>query len=261
MLTIATWNVNSIKSRLHQLLPYLKEKSPDILLLQELKCLEEAFPAMEIESLGYNIAAFGQKTYNGVAVLSKYPIDESIKGLPGDDSDEAARYIESVISLKDRAIRVASVYVPNGQAVGTDKFAYKLRFFDRLHTHLKTLLSYEEMLVIGGDYNVAPEAIDVYDPKSLEGTVCFHPEERIRFRKYLHMGFTDAYRTIHPETHHYSWWDYRSRGWEYNRGMRIDHLLLSPEAVDALQECDIETQMRGQERSSDHVPVWCKLQI
>lgn len=222
--------------------------------------MEEAFPTMEIESLGYNIAAYGQKTYNGVAVLSKYPIDETIKGLPGDDGDIEARYIESVISLKDKAIRVASVYVPNGQEVGAEKFSYKLRFLDRLHTHLKTLLAYEEMLVVGGDYNVAPEAIDVFDPKSLDGTVCFHPEERMRFRKLLHLGFTDAFRATHPAAHQYSWWDYRARGWEYNKGMRIDHLLLSPEATDVLQGSDIETEMRGQEKASDHVPVWCKLQ-
>lgn len=261
MITISTWNVNSVKSRLHQLVPYLKNASPDIVLLQETKCLDEAFPVMEIEDLGYNLALHGQKTYNGVAVLSKYPIDETIRGLPGDDGDVAARYIESVVSLKDKAIRVVSVYVPNGQEVGSEKFAYKKAFLDRLYTQLQTLLTYEEILVVGGDYNVAPEPMDVYDPKSLQGRICFHPEEQARFRALLHLGFTDAYRILHPQEHQFSWWDYRGGGWEHNKGMRIDHLLLSPEAADILHAADIEVEMRGQERSSDHVPVWCRLGV
>lgn len=261
MVTVATWNVNSIKSRLPQALAYLKQHAPDIVLLQELKCVDEAFPVLEIESLGYNLALHGQKTYNGVAILSKFPIDETFKGLPGDENDDQARYIESVISLPHGAMRVASVYVPNGQEPGSEKFSYKMRFLDRLYKHLKQLLNYEEILVVGGDYNVAPEEIDVYDPKSLDGTVCFHPEERTRFRKLLHMGFTDAYRALHPQKHQFSWWDYRGGGWQYNKGMRIDHLLLSPEATDRIKTCDIESELRGEEKSSDHVPVYCQLKI
>lgn len=259
MVTIATWNVNSIKARLPQFLRYASSQGPDILLLQELKCIDEAFPRAEIEDLGYNVATSGQKTYNGVAILSKFPIEDVVKILPGDESDEQARYIEAVISADNQAIRVASVYVPNGQEVGSDKFAYKMNFFDRLYQHIKELLSYEEVMVIGGDYNVAPTDLDVYDPKSLAGTVCFHPDEQEKFFKLCHLGLAEAFRAKNPHTQQFSWWDYRSGGWQNNKGMRIDHLLLSPEAIDILDQSGIHAEIRGEEKSSDHVPVWCEL--
>ena len=259
MVTIATWNVNSVRARLPHVLSYLKETSPDILLLQELKCQTEAFPYMEIEDLGYNCAVHGQKTYNGVAILSKYPIDDVIKTLPGDSSDFEARYIEAVISLENTALRVASIYVPNGQSAGSEKFAYKMRFFDRLYAHVNELMDYKEFLVLGGDYNVAPEAIDVYDPKSLEGSICFHPEERAQLQKLTYLGLTDAFRATHPDTHQYSWWDYRGGGWQQNKGMRIDHLLLSPEAADILTTTNVDTTTRNKEKASDHAAVECML--
>lgn len=261
MLNIATWNVNSVKSRLPHLVKYLTEYKPDVVLLQELKCVTDAFPYMEIEDLGYNVAAHGQKTYNGVAILSKYPIDDVTTTLPGDESDEQARYIEAVISLNNKAIRVASVYVPNGQAPNSDKFAYKMKFFDRLYDHINKLLTYEEAFIIGGDYNVAPTAIDVYDPKSLEGTVCFHPDEREKLRKILYLGLTDAFRAANDNTQQFSWWDYRGSGWQYNKGMRIDHLLLSPQAADLLQTSEVISDVRGWEKASDHAPVACNLSL
>lgn len=257
---IVTWNVNSIKSRLQHVLRYLDENQPDILLLQELKCTDENFPYMEIEDKGYNVAVHGQKTYNGVAIISKFPLEDVQKGLPGNENDEQARYIEAVVSVEHEAWRVVSVYVPNGQSPTSDKFPYKLGFFDKLEAHIAQLLTYEEKLVVGGDYNVAPSAEDVYAPKQLEGTCCFHHAERAKFRKLTHLGLADAYRVIHPtKGDEYSWWDYRGGGWQRNQGMRIDHLLLSPEASDSLKDANIDKTPRGWEKASDHAPVWAEI--
>ncbi len=261
-LSIATWNVNSIKQRLPHLMQYAQEEKPDILLLQELKCTKDAFPYLEIEELGYNAALVGEKSYNGVAILSKFPLDDICDFLPGDASDTHARYIEAVVSLpQGGALRVASVYVPNGQEVGSNKFHYKLAFLERLQAHMQGLLAYEEMLVVGGDYNVAPLPSDVYDPAHLNGSVCYHPEERARFRAIEHLGLYDAYRLLHPNPgeHGYTWWDYRAGSWAMNKGMRIDHLLLSPQAADRLTQCEVAKQVRGWERASDHAPVAVQL--
>ena len=259
MTTITTWNVNSIRSRLPNVLAWLKEASPDIVALQELKCVEEQFPKLEIEEMGYNIAIFGQKTYNGVALLSRFPIEDITRGLPGDDTDEQARYIEAVISTGKGTVRVASVYVPNGQSPDSDKFAYKMKFYDRLYARAKYLLTLDEAVVLAADYNCAPEAIDVYAPKQLDGTVCFHPLEREKLRAITHLGYHDAYRVLHPGKQEFSWWDYRENSWGQNKGMRIDHLLLSPQAADRLTECRIYHETRGLEKASDHAPVMCTL--
>ncbi len=259
MIKIATWNVNSVKARLPNIVAWLREVQPDIVLLQEIKTLEENFPTMEIEDLGYNLMINGQKTYNGVAILSKFPIYDVIKRLPGDDSDQEARYIEGVIAVGDKALRVASIYVPNGQQPGSDKFLNKIRFFDRLRKYAAELLTCDEIMVLGGDYNVAPSDIDVYDPKHLRGTTCFHPDEQERFRALLYTGLTDAYRMSHPDTQEFSWWDYRGGGYQNNKGMRIDHLLLSAQAADRLVSCTIDEEPRGKEKSSDHTPVLCEL--
>lgn len=257
---IATWNVNSIKVRLPQLLEWLKNDRPDIVLLQELKCTDDTFPAMEIEGLGYHIATHGQKTYNGVAILSKYKLDDIHKGLAGDDNDLQARYIEAVASLPANpagigAIRVASVYVPNGQDVTSDKFPYKLQFLERLHDHLKNLLTYGEMLVVGGDYNIAPADIDVHHPKQWEGSVLTHDDVRRALRRTSNLGFSDAFRQSQPNMQAFSWWDYRGNGFEHDEGLRIDHLLLSPLAADLLKNCHIERQMRAAVKASDHAPI------
>lgn len=252
--TVATWNVNSVKVRLPQLLQWLKDDHPDIVLLQEIKCVSEAFPAMEVEELGYNLAIHGEKTYNGVAILSRFPLDDIIRGIPGND-DPHARYVEAVASLPGTAMRVASVYVPNGQEATSDKFQYKLRFLDHLHRHVQTLLSYEEKLVIGGDYNIAPGDRDVHDPRAWEGTVLTHDDVRRQFRRILSLGVQDAYRLCHPEKTEYSWWDYRAGAFSRDDGLRIDHLLLSPQSADQLTACVIEKEMRAIEKASDHTPV------
>lgn len=261
MVTIASWNVNSIKARYTHLCEYLTSpNAPDILCLQELKCTTDTFPYAEIDRLGYNHAVHGQKTYNGVAILSKYPIDEVSVTLPGDAIDASqARYIETVISLKNEAIRVASVYVPNGQSVGSDKFTYKKIFLDHLAQHLKQTLTFKEKFVVAGDFNVAPTPLDVYDAKAMEGQICFHPEERAHIRTLYGLGLTDIYRALHPDARAFSWWDYRAGCWQANQGLRIDYMLLSPEATDCTTEADIYTPLRGKEKPSDHTPVWCRL--
>lgn len=256
---IVTYNVNSIKARLPNVLEWLKEAQPDIVCLQEIKCVDENFPGMEIEELGYNIATYGQKTYNGVAILSKFPIDETIKGLPTFSDDEQARYIECVISADGGVVRIASVYVPNGGEVGGERWPYKMKFFDCLREHIQDLLEYDEKLILCGDYNVAPEDIDVYDPKGLRGTTCFHPDEQEKWRSIVNLGLTDAWRAVHPDTQAFSWWDYRGGGWDGNKGMRIDHLLLSPQAADIVKDAGIDEEARGKDKASDHAPTWVVL--
>jgi exodeoxyribonuclease III len=254
-LTIATWNVNSVKSRLVHLTDWLRRDKPDIVLLQETKCVDETFPRMEIEELGYNIELHGEKSYNGVAILSKFRLSDVSKGLPGGGEDSQTRYIEAVASLPGSAIRVASVYIPNGQTPDSDKFQYKLRFLERLHDHVKTLLSYGEMLVIGGDYNIAPADIDVHHPQRWEGSVLTHIEARLRLRRIFHLGVYDAHRTINPAIPGYSWWDYRMGAFDRDDGLRIDHLLLSPQAADKLKSCEVKKDLRVLEKASDHAPV------
>ncbi len=254
--SIATWNVNSIRSRLLHLLDWLRTDKPEIVLLQELKCTEDTFPAMEIEELGYNIAIHGEKSYNGVAILSKFPLSDIVRGLPDNADDVHARYIEAVVSLPKTALRVASVYVPNGQETTSDKFPYKLRFLEKLYAHIKTLLSYEEILVIGGDYNIAPEDDDVHDPKTWEGSVLTHDLVRKAFHKITNLGVYDACRILHPTGKtEYSWWDYRAGALAADNGLRIDHLLLSPQAADRLSTYHIKKDIRELEKASDHAPV------
>ncbi|MFW0777222.1 MAG: exodeoxyribonuclease III [Rickettsiales bacterium] len=250
---VAAWNVNSVKARLNHLLDWLKTDSPDVVLLQELKCVDEAFPTMEVEELGYNIATHGQKTYNGVAILSKYPIDDIIRGLPDNDSDEQARYIEAVICHPKTVMRVASVYVPNGSDITSDKFPYKLAFLDRLYEHCKTLLSYDEAFVIGGDYNIAPMEVDVHNPGAWKDSVLTHDEVRTRFRKLLNLGIYDAAQVM--RNHDFSWWDYRGGAFNKDDGLRIDHLLLSPQATDLLKHYSVKKELRALEKASDHAPV------
>ena len=258
---IATWNVNSIKARLPRVLEWLGEFQPDVALLQELKCIDEAFPHMEIEDAGYNVATRGQKTYNGVAILSKSPIEVERTELPGDDADEQARYNEALIG----DVRVASIYLPNGNPTRNEdggdheKFTYKLGWMDRLRNHVQELLTTEDSFVLGGDYNIVPTDDDVYDPAAFADDALCRPESRARFRKIMHLGLTDAYRTFNTEPHRYSYWDYKAGAWQKDNGVLIDHLLLSPQAADRLIASGIDTSPRGREKPSDHTPVWCML--
>lgn len=252
---IATWNVNSIRARLPAVLPWLDEFRPDVLLLQETKVTAEQFPAEPFDERGYNCAVCGEAGRNGVAILARSPIEDVVRQLPGDPDDPEARYIEAVV----RDVRVASVYVPNGTAIGSERFAYKLAFFDRLRAHLQAMLAYDEAFVIGGDFNVAPTPLDVYDHAELDGTVCYHADERAKFRSLLHLGLYDAFRVLEPQTRCYSWWHYQGRSFKANQGLRIDHLLLSPQAVDRLQACAIDDRVRAGKAASDHAPVWCEI--
>jgi exodeoxyribonuclease-3 len=252
MPSVATWNVNSINARLPNVLEWLKAAGPDIVLLQEIKCVDASFPREAVEDAGYNVAIHGQKSYNGVAVLSRAPIDEVRCRLPGDDADEQARYIEASIG----GLRVASIYLPNGNPIGTEKFAYKLAWMARLRRHAQSLLEEDEALVLAGDYNVIPEPADARDPAAWLGDALFQPESRAAFRSLLHLGLTEAFRALHPgEGGHYSFWDYQGRAWDRDDGIRIDHLLLSAAAADRLEACRIDKAPRGQPRASDHTPV------
>jgi len=257
MLTIATWNINSIRVRLPLLLSWLKETSPDIVLLQETKITDNQFPREELENLYYNITIFGQKTYNGVAILSKFPIEDITPGLPG-FKDDQARYLEAVTG----GVRIASVYVPNGMAVGSDKYAYKLSFLKHLYAHTQTLLTYDEALVLGGDFNIAPTDEDVYDPQEWHETILCSTPEREGFRSLEYLGLTDALRALHPKQRElYTWWNYQGAAWSNNFGLRIDHFLLSAQATDALRDAYVDKKARDTEKASDHAPVVCCLEF
>ncbi|MCK5546194.1 MAG: exodeoxyribonuclease III [Rhodospirillaceae bacterium] len=253
---IATWNVNSLKARLEHVLKWLGEFQPDVVLLQELKGLEEIFPQMEIKSAGYETAVVGQKTYNGVAILSKHPIEVTQTSLPGNKSDEQARYVEGITN----GVRVASIYLPNGNPVPGEKFDYKLEWMGRLLAHTKSLLKDESPLVLGGDYNVIPSPNDVYNPKKWERDALFMPQSRNAFRSITNLGLTDALLSK-GLAGHYTWWDYRAGSWPRDEGCRIDHLLLNPKAADLLVDAGIDKTPRGWEKPSDHTPAWCELNI
>lgn len=261
MVKIASFNVNSLKARLGNLKDWLKDANPDIVCLQETKTTDETFPRSELEDLGYNLAIHGQKTYNGVAILSKHRIDEAHPGLPEGDGDDHARYIEAVISIGETALRVASIYLPNGNPVDTDKFTYKLGWMDRLIRHTKNMLALEEAFVLAGDYNIIPTPDDVYDPKAWEGDALYRPESREKFRTLLNLGLTDAFRACHSDPRRYTFWDYQAGRWQKDQGIRIDHLLLSPQAADRLTACDIDKDVRAREKPSDHVPIWAEFEF
>ena len=258
---LATWNVNSIKARLPAVMEWLKEASPDIVCMQETKTTDDAFPVLEFQSLGYNCAVHGQKSYNGVAILSKRPLEDVSPRLPGGDGDDHCRYIEAVVSTENGVVRVASIYAPNGNPIGTDKFTYKLAWMERLARHAESLIPLEEPLLLMGDMNVILRPEDCYDPKAWEMDALFQPETRAALRRIEFLGFTDAYRACHTEADQYTFWDYQAGCWQKNRGIRIDHILLSPRATDRLKACGIDKHVRGRDRPSDHVPVWCELTV
>jgi exodeoxyribonuclease-3 len=255
-LKIASWNVNSIKTRIEAVTGWLREAAPDVVCLQELKCQDGAFPRPIFEDLGYNVALLGQKSYNGVAILSKWPISDVKAGLPTFPEDDQARYEEGVIGLPHKALRVASIYLPNGNPPNSPKFDYKLRWMAALREHARELLTFEERLVLAGDYNVIPANADVYNPAAWKGDALFRPETRNSWRALLNLGLRDALRLCTDEAGLYTFWDYQAGAWQRNNGIRIDHLLLSPEAADEIRETGIDKYVRGREKPSDHVPVW-----
>jgi exodeoxyribonuclease-3 len=257
---IATWNVNSINARLETILKWFEAERPDVACLQEIKCVDERFPADAFERLGYNVAVHGQKTYNGVALLSRTPLEDVRRGLPGAPEDDHARYLEAVVS-GSAPVRVAALYLPNGNPVGTEKFAYKLAWMGRLNAHARDLLALEERLVLAGDYNVIPEPADADEPAAWLGDALFRPETRAAFRALKWLGLTDAYATLDGSPGGYTFWDYQAGAWPRDHGIRIDHLLLSPLAADALTGLTIHRAVRGWDKPSDHVPVVAELAI
>jgi exodeoxyribonuclease-3 len=258
---IATWNINGIKARIETALAWLEADKPDVVCLQEIKSVDEAFPAEPFERLGYDVKTHGQKGFNGVALLSRLPLEDVRRGLPGDDGDEQARYIEAVVSVKGGVVRVASIYLPNGNPIESEKFAYKLAWMRRLEEHARALLTLEEPLVLAGDYNVIPEEIDCRNPADWRDDALFQPESRRAFRSLKASGLTDAVRAVDPSPGLYTFWDYQAGAWQKNNGIRIDHLLLSPQAADRLVSAEIVPHVRGWEKPSDHVPVVVTLDI
>jgi len=258
---VATWNVNSIRQRIEHLTAWLKERAPDVVCLQEIKCVDEAFPREPFEALGYNVAVHGQKTFNGVAILSKHKLEEVTPGLPGDDTDDHARFLEATISTANGVLRVASIYLPNGNPPDTEKYPYKLRWIDRLRAYAKDRLALEEPLVLAGDYNVIPTEADVHNTAAWIKDALFLPTTREKFRTLTNLGLTDALRAVTDESGLYTFWDYQAGAWQKNWGIRIDHLLLSPQAADRLVTAGIDKHVRSWEKPSDHVPVYIDLAI
>ena len=274
---IASWNVNSVKARLPNVLRWLEEAQPDIVGLQELKCVDEAFPRAEIEALGYNVETHGQKTYNGVALLSKLPLEDVSRGLPGFE-DEQSRYIEAVVSTQKGALRVSSIYLPNGNPTGDDgqarssseavaqtlseKYVYKLNWMAALKAHAETLLGYEEAFILSGDYNVIPHDVDCFDPAAWSGDALYRPETHDAFRRIVNLGLTEAIGdSVETGDDTYTFWDYQAGAWPKNNGIRIDHHLLSPLAADMLVGFDIHRHTRDWEKPSDHVPVVIEVDV
>jgi exodeoxyribonuclease-3 len=256
---IATWNINGIKARIENLLHWLRDASPDVVCLQEIKCVDEAFPSLEIGDLGYNIAVHGQKALHGVAILSKLPLEDVTRGLPAADGDSQPRFLAALVAGESGAIRVASAYMPNGNPIGSEKFDYKLTWLQRLEDWARAELRREEALVIAGDYNIIPEPIDAKYPENWTTDALFQPEPRAAFRRLTALGLTDAVRSVNDGGGIYTFWDYQAGAWQKNNGIRIDHLMLSPEAADRLRQAGIDRHLRAWDKPSDHVPVWIEL--
>ena len=253
---IVTWNINGVRARIDNLLHWLQEANPDIVCLQEIKTVDDGFPRLEVEALGYHVETHGQKGFNGVAILSKLRFDEVNRGLPGDASDEQARFIEGVFSTDKGALRVVSLYLPNGNPIDDPvKFPYKLAWMDRLERWAKQRLDLEEPLVLAGDYNVIPEPIDARRPELWVNDALFQPESRQALRRLLNLGLIDATRAVDDTADVYTFWDYQAGAWQKNNGIRIDFQLLSPEAADLLRSASVEKHVRSWEKPSDHVPV------
>lgn len=246
---VVSWNVNSIKARLEHAKKFLQSAQPDVLMIQELKGLE--FPTSEFESIGYKTEAVCQKAYNGVAVISKEPITVHHTALPGDETDEQARYIE----FDYKGLRLINIYAPNGNPTPGEKYDYKLAWMERLYTRLSELRANNVQFAIGGDFNVIPEAKDCFDPKTWANDALFLLSTRAAFRKLINLGLTDAFRVFNNDAHQYTFWDYQRGAWQQDHGIRIDHFLTSPSVTDKLLNCRVDREPRGWEKPSDHTPI------
>ena len=256
---IACFNINGIKARHAALCDWLDETAPDVVLLQEIKTVDEGFPREMFEERGYNVETHGQKGFNGVAILSKRPLEDVTRGLPGDAADEQARWIEATVMGEARALRLCGLYLPNGNPAPGPKYDYKLAWMARLKARAAELLASEEPVLMGGDYNIIPQDEDAARPEAWREDALALPESRAAFRRIVHMGFTEAFRARVQGPGHYSFWDYQAGAWERNNGIRIDHFLLSPQAADMMTECGIDKAVRGRDKPSDHVPVWVEI--
>ncbi len=253
---IATWNINGVKARIDTVLEWLKETQPDVACFQEIKSVDENFPRQAFEDLGYNVETHGQKSFNGVALLSKRPLEDVQRGLPGDESDEQARYIEATVSTDGNAVRFGCLYLPNGNPLGTEKFPYKLGWMERLIDHARSRLAEEMPFMLLGDFNVIPDPVDAARPDAWVDDALFQPESRQNFRALINLGMTETVRACTEAAETYTFWDYQAGAWQKNNGIRIDHILLSPQATDLLNGCGIDKHVRDWEKPSDHVPVW-----
>lgn len=257
---IATFNINGIKARAAALCDWLDEAAPDVALLQEIKSVDEGFPSDLFEERGYNVATHGQKSFNGVAILSKLPLEDITRGLPGDPEDEQARWIEATVIGK-QALRICGLYLPNGNPAPGPKYDYKLNWMERLYERANELIQDQMPALMAGDYNIIQQAEDAARPEAWTKDALFLPQSRTAFRKIVNLGFTDAFRARQNGAGHYSFWDYQAGAWNRNDGILIDHILLTPAAADLLQDCKIDHEVRGREKPSDHVPVWVKLDL
>ncbi len=255
---IATFNINGVRARILSLLEWLAEAKPDVAILQEIKTIDEGFPRAEVEELGYRIETHGQKGFNGVAILSRLPLEDVTRGLPGDTADEQARWIEATV-IGETAVRLCGLYLPNGNPAPGPKYDYKLAWMERLRARAGALLAEETCAVLAGDYNVIPEPEDCWDTRIWAADALFLPPTRAAYRRLLNLGFTDALRATDARAGIYTFWDYQAGAWPKNHGIRIDHLLLTPSAADRLVSCGVDTHLRGREKPSDHVPVWIDL--
>lgn len=267
---IASFNINGIKARAEALGRWLDSAQPDLVVLQEIKSTDDTFPRALIEDRGYNLVTHGQKGFNGVAIVSKLPLEDVVMGLPGDDEDVQARWIEATLMGTHQALRVCGLYLPNGnpvelQADGSPvaggKYAYKLAWMARMEARLRDLMAQEMPLAVMGDYNIIPQPEDAARPSAWEYDALFRLQSRMAFRRIVNLGLTDAFRAGTLGPGHYSFWDYQANSWERNDGIRIDHILLNAQAADTLQECRIDTETRAGEKPSDHVPIWAELAI
>ncbi|MGJ8624170.1 MAG: exodeoxyribonuclease III [Yoonia sp.] len=264
---IATFNINGIKARITALTDWIDDTQPDVAILQEIKSVDENFPREVFEDKGYNVETHGQKGFNGVAILSKLPLEDVTRGLPGaagagreGEDDIEARYIEATV-VGEKALRICGLYLPNGNPAPGPKYDYKLRWMERLRDRAAELISNEECALITGDYNVIPQAEDAAKPDAWRKDALFLPQTREAFRRILHLGYTEAFRVCQAAPGHYSFWDYQAGAWDRNDGIRIDHFLLTPQCADVLNNCWIEKDVRGRDKPSDHVPVWVDLNI
>ena len=261
---IATFNINGIRARIGPLTDWLSEARPDVAVLQEIKTVDDGFPAAHFEDMGYRVETHGQKSFNGVAILSRLPLSDVTRGLPGDDGDDQARFIAATVE-GPRPVRILGLYLPNGNPATGPKFDYKLAWMARLEAHLARLLADEEPAVILGDFNIIPQPEDAARPAAWREDALFRPESRAAWRRIVNLGLTDAFRAVHPHMPpmappgHYTFWDYQANAWDRNDGIRIDHLLLTPQAADLLTDAGIDAQARGAEKPSDHAPVWITL--